>query len=248
MPKKSNNIFDNFKFSDLGSLVDDALDSLTELGSHTIKETAAKLSEINGGYSKLHTYTILGDSNRVYDLLEEGYSPDHKNDVGVTPSELAVIHGKFDILKSLLEHGADPNLRTTEEFFSPMHVLADCRDEVAALRMAKLLLNYGGRLDLKKGDELTVSEYLNSLNKNSLLDKIEGLAIDKTKHIKVVDGALGSKIDVVELRFSLNERDFDKVNKMLDESGSEYEAFYDWADNHSYSDVLNEYVAAGYFI
>lgn len=237
--------FDDFEavaesFSDLFEIFEKAGEGFVKAAGNSIKDVSAKLSE-KQGYDKLHTYTILGDANKVRDLLHKGHNPDAQSREGVTPAHLAVMHAKVDVLRELLEAGAKINA-ITKAGFAPMHVLSSCARGNEEFDMAELLLRYGGRMDARKSDGETVSESLISSNKGYLRKYMERLPIDETDHVKVVNKKLGPKIDGVELRFALNKEDFPSVFDILGESDVEFKAFEGWAKDEGYSDVLIPYL------
>ena len=47
---------------------------------------------------------------RVREMLEEGADPNAKDKDGNTPLHKAADEGRFDVVKLLLERGADPNI------------------------------------------------------------------------------------------------------------------------------------------
>lgn len=60
---------------------------------------------------KLWTACRNGDVATARAMLDQGVSPNHKYDVGITPLAAAAMRGQAEIIKLLLERGADPNVR-----------------------------------------------------------------------------------------------------------------------------------------
>ncbi len=83
------------------------------------------------GYSKMHWYAFIGFSAMVQSLLEQGYSPDIRDDFGQTPLHVAVFRGKPETVAVLVRYGADVN--------------AADKDGVTPLKLA---LNLGGRAEI----------------------------------------------------------------------------------------------------
>lgn len=52
-----------------------------------------------------------GDVATAREMLDKGVSPNHKYEVGITPIAAAAMRGQAEIVKLLLERGADPNVR-----------------------------------------------------------------------------------------------------------------------------------------
>lgn len=63
-----------------------------------------------------------GDTNMVNTLLDEGVDPTHTYLRSAVPLGFAIETNKFDIVRILLEHGADPNLGSTvREMETPLY-------------------------------------------------------------------------------------------------------------------------------
>ena len=69
-------------------------------------------SESNGLNEYLIKAALLGDSVAVKKLLAVGANANHKGWNDITPLFRAIVSGKVEIIKMLLEHGADVNART----------------------------------------------------------------------------------------------------------------------------------------
>lgn len=74
-----------------------------------------------GRTNLLHRATSQGDYIVVSELLKTGYKHEVKNQDGQTAVHLASMSGKNEILRKLIEYGANVNLRDTASF-TPLHV------------------------------------------------------------------------------------------------------------------------------
>ncbi|MBI1791001.1 MAG: ankyrin repeat domain-containing protein [Acidobacteria bacterium] len=80
-----------------------------------------------------------GDAAAVKELLGKGANVNARSPYGVTPVHFASQNGHLEVLRILLENGADPNLRDTFYNFAPLARAAD-KGHVAVV---KLLLDKG---------------------------------------------------------------------------------------------------------
>ncbi len=80
-------------------------------------------------------------------LLAQGIRPNTASQNGWTPLMLAILHNSFDLIKLLLENGADPNLTTQSEenpCRSPLMVAVSN----GRMEAVKLLLAYNVNADI----------------------------------------------------------------------------------------------------
>jgi ankyrin repeat protein len=64
------------------------------------------------GDGLLHIAAIRGDARTISLLLEAGLDPNSIGDMGETPLHYAYSFDHNDVVKILLEHGANPNIRS----------------------------------------------------------------------------------------------------------------------------------------
>lgn len=75
----------------------------------------------SGKTNLLHRATKEGDYKVVYALLKAGYKLEAKNHDGQTAVLIASMYGKDDILRELIDYGANANSRDTAGN-TPLHV------------------------------------------------------------------------------------------------------------------------------
>ncbi len=93
-----------------------------------------------------------GDKQKVKDVLENGVDVDNKIDGEIsaiyddTPLTLAISKGHTEIVKLLLEYGADADYRTSEYYDTPLMLAA----RKGRTEIVKLLLEYGADINESK--------------------------------------------------------------------------------------------------
>jgi ankyrin repeat protein len=90
----------------------------------------------------LHDAAKQRDPSYVKLLLENGHTGIGSKNRGTTPLCLAVERRNHDVVKVFLEHGADVNIRSHPDEYTPLHLesMAEGEDNVSSL---SVLLNYG---------------------------------------------------------------------------------------------------------
>ncbi len=63
------------------------------------------------GWTDLHKVALLGDAERVKELLKKGADPNTQDEKGQTPLHIAASEGHVDVVKLLLVYGADPTVK-----------------------------------------------------------------------------------------------------------------------------------------
>ena len=100
------------------------------------------------GYSILHTASFWGHIDIIEDLLKKGADTEAKDHKGVTPLMVAVMFRKVEVIKCLLEYGANPNGKAgTDKMTCLYRVLDKKTDNITEFIIFKLLLKYGARTD-----------------------------------------------------------------------------------------------------
>lgn len=92
----------------------------------------------------LHRQCALGDTQRVAALVARGADVDLKVQ-GMTPLVLAVQQGHLDVVRLLVEAGADVNLREQYTGMTPLEAALDREDE----EMADYLIEHGAASTLR---------------------------------------------------------------------------------------------------
>jgi ankyrin repeat protein len=90
------------------------------------------------GRTNLHKAALVGDAERVKELLKKGANPNIKNEKGRTPLHAAAYKGHVEVARLLLEHGADPNTQD-KDGNTPLHWAA----YKGHVDVARLLLEHG---------------------------------------------------------------------------------------------------------
>ena len=79
------------------------------------------------GNNALWLACVHGDPKQVARLVEAGVPLDHANDAGATCLMYAASSGKAEVLRTLLALGADPALRSGDDFTAlDMAATVDC--------------------------------------------------------------------------------------------------------------------------
>jgi ankyrin repeat protein len=68
----------------------------------------------------LFTAVRNNDLNLVQELIQNGASPNEKDEYGRTPLHIAIMHGNTEIIKVLLQNGASLNEKTCNGY-TPLH-------------------------------------------------------------------------------------------------------------------------------
>jgi len=75
------------------------------------------------GWTDLHKAALVGNAERVKELLKKGANPNVQDEYGWTPLHEAAYKGHVDVVELLLEHGADPNIQS-KNGLTPLHEAA----------------------------------------------------------------------------------------------------------------------------
>ena len=109
------------------------------------------------GRTPLHEAATWHHASTVWLLLLNGADPNIRDNSGWTPLHKALLlMGPYmDVVKMLLEAGADPNARTYHEGRTPLHMAVLHNDP----RLVSLLLRYGGDPTIKDNYGKTPLDY-----------------------------------------------------------------------------------------
>jgi len=117
---------------------------------------------------------IVGDVEKVKDLLTNGAEVDVRDKNGMTPLLLAARKGNSEIVRLLLAHGANVNAQDHYLAWTPL-ILASA---LGHKKVVKLLLEYGADIDIKDQNGMTALKYA---VKNGYKEIVELLKSAKTK-------------------------------------------------------------------
>src|SRR5208337_1007440 len=91
----------------------------------------------------LHQAVRSGDAPATQAILATGFNPNTRDDFGATALHDAVWTGHIELVRMLLEHGADPNIPHAEAGSTPLHYAA-MKGQAA---IAALLLEHGALIN-----------------------------------------------------------------------------------------------------
>lgn len=92
-----------------------------------------------GDWKSLYQASVDGDLALVKYHLSEGVNPNYQHpEILCTPLVASLVHGHREVARSLLQHGADPGLRSEFDGMTPLqaarrHGLDDLREQLLAL-------------------------------------------------------------------------------------------------------------------
>jgi ankyrin repeat protein len=118
------------------------------MNNYRIKEALPKIIFSGDLKNIIKTITFLGDINTPIDVTS--YKLKH------TPLTLAILMGKYDVAKFLLDNNADPNVYSYTTYtnvptYTTLHYLAKLQPH--RLDLVKLLLYYGADASLLTYDD-----------------------------------------------------------------------------------------------
>ena len=117
---------------------------------------------------QLHSACTKGDIADVTRLLKEGHNPNAFDELGRTPLHYAAQHGHLDVMRLLLDSGADVNAHDESVIGDTvlLHVASNCSFEVA-----KVLIDAGANPTIPGWMMLT------ALHKSEERKKPEGVRV-----------------------------------------------------------------------
>ena len=103
--------------------------------------------------TEFHEAVIDGDLEKVKKMLDEdpksirllANSKDHD---GIAPLHWAVLYGKIEMAKCLIDNGADVDMKSTSDGATPLHLAAIYGE----IEIVKSLIDNGAHVDLKDKD------------------------------------------------------------------------------------------------
>ena len=114
--------------------------------SQEIAETIPPHAIINASY--------VGDEKTVRELLAAGVDKDARDALGASALHLATMHTNHIIIKLLLDHGFNPNIRAEKSGNTPLHY-AVAANNIGAVQ---LLIQYQANRNLRNLEGLTPLE------------------------------------------------------------------------------------------
>lgn len=91
--------------------------------------------------TELWTACLLGDANKVKQLLREGHAVDEVDECGRAALWVACRYGEYKIAEILIDHGASIH-RVTKELGTPL-ILRACGDSWRHVEVVRLLIKRG---------------------------------------------------------------------------------------------------------
>lgn len=100
----------------------------------------------------------VNDFEKVKQLVEAGVNVNFKVAAYYPPLIEAIRHGNLDMVKLLLDSGADIHVLTHNELWSPLHFAADLRENIN-INMIKLLIEKGADINVRNKSGHTPLDY-----------------------------------------------------------------------------------------
>lgn len=119
-----------------------AIRLLARLADHA---DSAEHSEKKHGLTELHVSAFNNSFEKTKKLLQNNMNPNIIDELGWTPLHDAAIQGNTEIVKLLLEAGANVNAQDKEDLYTPLHDAARMNHS----EIVRLLLACGADTSLK---------------------------------------------------------------------------------------------------
>ncbi len=122
---------------------------------------------------------IVGDVEKVKDLLTNGAEVDVRDENGMTPLLLAAKKGNSEIVSLLLAHGADVNAQDYYLAWTPL-ILASA---LGHKKVVKILLEYGADIDIKDQNGMTALKYAAKNGYKEIVELLKNARIKREDHL-----------------------------------------------------------------
>jgi uncharacterized protein len=126
--------------------------------------------------SPVEAAVTAGSATDVNAAITEGAAVDERGDLGLTPLQLAALQGKLDVVKVLVNKGANVNARSTfnGETALMKAVMTDHREIV------RYLLDHGAQVDVKDNNGSTALFHAAYFNRLQSLELLIARGADRT--------------------------------------------------------------------
>lgn len=140
------------------------------------------------------------DLATVNHLLDQGFDPNIRSVSGYTPLYWAVFGKLEDIVKTLLDHRADPNLHTPHSWQTTPFLLAAQLDNC---KVVMLLLDRGADLNARDHSNRTALHLAILSSNNTAITEIQNCLLDRGAYINTLDFAGRTPLLVAVLQGSI---------------------------------------------
>ncbi|QRI42759.1 ankyrin repeat protein [Cheloniid poxvirus 1] len=133
--------------------------------------------------STIHTALETKDINILNSILSHGGNIDVYNSKGFTPLYLAISSMKIEFSKTLLEHGANPNIKSRPSGNTPLHkaMISNSLDDI------KLLLSYNADYNLINNHDNTPLTCVNFLDDKIAVMIISKMILDRSENPEIIN-------------------------------------------------------------
>lgn len=151
----------------------------------------------------IHDAVSSGDVNRVYALIGPDLAIDEKDFGGMTAIQMAVRDENLEIMKILIDNGADVNIGSTRLKFTPLQIAA----RRGNVEMVTLLIASGADVNLPDHEGASALHFAVRSGENEAVDLLitngaEVNAIDYEEYTPLHNAAWNGHLETVELLVS----------------------------------------------
>ena len=151
----------------------------------------------------IHDAVSSGDINRVYALINPELAINEKDIGGMTAIQLAVRDDNLEIIKLLIDSGADVNIGSTRLKFAPLHIAARRGDA----EMVDLLIANGAEVNLPDHEGGSALHFAVRAGENEIAELLiaHGAEVnvkDSEDYTPLHNAAWNGHLDTVELLVS----------------------------------------------
>jgi len=139
---KQNLYFDFFFFLDMRKAV---LSNNYELAKKYLNDYEKSGQKLYSGWELLHFAVFWNNKEMVTKTLKEGYDVNAPDFLGSTPLSIAVALNQKEIVQLLLEAGANPNIHSGIEEWTPLYRASN----KSSLEICEMLINAGALVNAK---------------------------------------------------------------------------------------------------